>query len=86
MISLSLFITKRYLKIANLPIIIIVSMYIIAAILFIFGILNDLNIVSANLETMNYLNELDFAVELPEIELNTQIADDNKTIDKNYNV
>lgn len=86
MLSLSLFITNRYLKIANLPFNIAVTMYIITAILFIFDILNDLNIVSTNLETMNYLNELDFTVELPEIELNTPITDDNKTIDKNYNV
>ena len=78
-ISLSLFITKRYLKIDNLPIIIVVLLYIIAAIIFVFGIFNDLNIISVNSETMNYLNELDFVVELPETKLNTHIEDKNIT-------
>ena len=84
MISLSLFITKKYLKIGNLPIIIIVFMYIIAIIIFIFGILNDLNIISTNLETTNYLNELDFAVELPEIKLDTQTVNNKIKNDNIY--
>ncbi len=75
MTSLSLFTTKKYLNVNNLPIIIILLFYTIAGIIFIFGIFNDFNVISADSETINYLEELDFTVELPEIHKDNQIID-----------
>lgn len=73
MILLSLFTTRKYLTLNNLPFIIILFLYIIAGIIFISGIFNDLNVISINPETTSYLDEMDFTVELPEIHQNNQI-------------
>ncbi len=68
------FATRRYLKISNLPLIVILSLYLIAATLSIFGFINDLNIMSIDIETKNYLDELDFTVEIPEAVQDNQIS------------
>jgi hypothetical protein len=65
-LSLLYFATRKYLNINNLPLIIIISLYFIAATLAIFGLTNDLNVISVDIETKNYLDELDFTVEIPE--------------------
>jgi outer membrane protein assembly factor BamB len=83
MISLSLFTTKRYLRIDNLPLVIILSLYIAAGILFIFSLFNDLNIISVDTETIKSLDELDFTLELPEIQQNNQVL--NSQISKKNN-
>lgn len=60
------FTTRKYLKINNFPLIIILSLYFVAATLAIFGFVNDLNIISIDIDTKNCLDELDFTVEIPE--------------------
>lgn len=73
MISLSLLTTRRYLTINNLPLVIILFLYIIAGMLFIFGIFYDFNIISIDSDTIKYLDELDFTIELPEVQQNNQL-------------
>jgi predicted PurR-regulated permease PerM len=49
-------------------------LYSLAIILLVFSMLNELGIISENSETINYLDELDFSIELPEIEQNSTIS------------
>jgi len=53
-----------------------------AIILAIFGILNDLNVVVVDNNTTNYLNELDFMVEIPETKSisNTSVFNQNDNV------
>jgi hypothetical protein len=75
------FATRKYLNINKLPLIIILSLYLIAATLSIFGFINDLNVISVDIETKNYLDELDFTVEIPEAIQDYQT--DNRSSSKN---
>lgn len=67
-----LFTAKKYLRMANLPFAIILLLYFLAVILYIICILEYMDIISVDPDTMDYLDELDFAIELPETEVNTQ--------------
>jgi hypothetical protein len=78
------FATRKYLKINNLPFIIILSSYLIAITLSIIGFVNDLNIMSMDIDTKNYLDELDFTVEIPEIIQDNQISN-NKSLNNLFN-
>lgn len=68
------FSTRKYLKINNFPLIIILSLYFVAATLAIFGFVNDLNVISIDIDTKNCLDELDFAVDIPETVQDNQIS------------
>lgn len=67
MISVLLLVIRKNLKISNLLFLIMLFMYCIAIIFFIVGILNDFNFISVDNETINYLDELDINIEIPEI-------------------
>nr|YP_010303545.1 hypothetical protein MRV25_mgp19 [Purpureocillium takamizusanense]UNI92574.1 hypothetical protein [Purpureocillium takamizusanense] len=74
------FATRKYLNINNLPLTIILSLYLVATALSIFGLINDLNVISVDIETKNYLDELDFTVEIPET------VQDNQTNKSSSNI
>lgn len=80
--NLLLFATKRYLRMDYLFLSIIFFLYLITIILAIFGILNDLNIIVIDHNTTNYLNELDFLVEIPEV----QCIADGEVLNKDKSV
>nr|YP_010526682.1 hypothetical protein OOD12_mgp17 [Pleurocordyceps sinensis]UXR11750.1 hypothetical protein [Pleurocordyceps sinensis] len=68
--SIMLFITIKLFIKDKLSFILIFILYSITVILFTFDILNKLDIISLNPETIDYLDQIDLTIELSEVEQN----------------
>lgn len=79
--NILLFVTKRYFKVNYLFLSVILFLYLTAIVLAIFGILYDLNIIVVDNQTVDYLNELDFLVEIPEVNnVSNNVSEDDENM------
>ncbi len=66
MLSILLITIRKYYSINYLLLFIFLTLYMLSFILSLIGFINDVNIIDIDTKTINYLDELDFTVEIPE--------------------